>query len=78
MSSRRLFRNYFFTLSGIAILASMGSSRSKKSNQSIQNTDKEKMIDFAKYCLNKAYDLDVQTSYRNVEEYYNTFINNSK
>ena len=33
--------------------------------------EKEQKIDFAKYCLNKALDLDVRTSYSQVEKYHN-------
>jgi len=33
--------------------------------------DKEQKIDFARHCLNKAKDLDILTSFINVEQYYN-------
>ena len=33
--------------------------------------EKEKAIDFARHCLNKAKDLDILTSFMNVEQYYN-------
>jgi hypothetical protein len=33
--------------------------------------EKEQKIDFARLCLNKAKDLDVLTSFMNVEQYYN-------
>lgn len=35
--------------------------------------EKEKAIEFAKYCLDKAKDLDIRTAFMNVEEYYETF-----
>ena len=33
--------------------------------------DKDRMIQFAKQCLDKALDLDVRTAYSQVEQYYN-------
>ena len=33
--------------------------------------EKERMIQFAKQCLDKALDLDVRTAYLQVEKYYN-------
>jgi hypothetical protein len=33
--------------------------------------EKEQKIDFARLCLNKAKDLDILTSFMNVEQYYN-------
>ena len=33
--------------------------------------EKERMIQFAKQCLDKALDLDVRTTYSQVERYYN-------
>jgi len=33
--------------------------------------EKERMIQFAKHCLDKALDLDVRTAYSQVEKYYN-------
>ena len=33
--------------------------------------EKERTVDFAKHCLDKALDLDVRTAYSQVEEYYN-------
>jgi hypothetical protein len=33
--------------------------------------EKEKTIDFARHCLDKAQDLDILTSFMNVEQYYN-------
>lgn len=33
--------------------------------------EKEKSIDFAKHCLDRALDLDIRTSYSKVEQYYN-------
>ena len=33
--------------------------------------EKKKTIDFAKHCLDKAKDLDILTSFMNVEQYYN-------
>jgi len=33
--------------------------------------EKERMIQFAKQCLDKALDLDVRTAYSRVEQYYN-------
>jgi len=33
--------------------------------------EKERMIDFAKHCLDKALDLDCRTAYSQVEQYYN-------
>ena len=33
--------------------------------------EKERMIQFAKHCLDKALDLDVRTAYSQVEQYYN-------
>jgi hypothetical protein len=35
--------------------------------------EKEKAIEFAKYCLDKAKDLDIRTAFGNVEEYLETF-----
>jgi hypothetical protein len=36
-------------------------------------------IDFARHCLDKALDLDIRTSYINVEQYYNkTFGGNNE
>ena len=32
--------------------------------------EKKKTIDFAKHCLDKAKDLDILTSFMNVEQYY--------
>jgi hypothetical protein len=41
--------------------------------------EKEKMIDFARLCLNKAKDLDTITSFINAEHYYNqTYLEESK
>jgi hypothetical protein len=33
--------------------------------------EKEKNIEFAKHCLNKALDTDIRTAYQDVEKYYN-------
>lgn len=33
--------------------------------------EKEQIIDFSKHCLDKAKDIDILTSYKNVEQYYN-------
>ena len=33
--------------------------------------EKEQKIKFAEHCLNKALDLDIRTSFSNVEQYYN-------
>jgi hypothetical protein len=33
--------------------------------------EKEQMIDFARHCLDKAKNLDILTSFMNVEQYYN-------
>jgi len=33
--------------------------------------EKERMIQFAKHCLDKALDLDIRTAYSQVEKYYN-------
>jgi hypothetical protein len=33
--------------------------------------EKEKTIDFARHCLDKAKDLDILTAFMNVEQYYN-------
>jgi hypothetical protein len=33
--------------------------------------EKEMTIDFARHCLDKATDLDILTSFMNVEQYYN-------
>lgn len=38
--------------------------------ESLLEKEKEVMCEFAKYCLDKALDLDVRTAYINVEEYY--------
>jgi ABC-type proline/glycine betaine transport system ATPase subunit len=35
--------------------------------------EKQKTIEFAKHCLDKAKDLDIRTAFMNVEEYYETF-----
>ena len=35
--------------------------------------EKEQAIEFAKYCLDKAKDLDIRTAFMNVEEYYEAF-----
>jgi len=35
--------------------------------------EKKKAIEFAKYCLDKAKDLDIITAFMNVEEYYERF-----
>ena len=32
--------------------------------------EKEQMIEFARHCLDKAKDLDILTSFMNVEQYY--------
>ncbi len=41
--------------------------------------EKERMIQFAKQCLDKALDLDVRTTYSQVEQYYNeTFGGNNE
>ena len=39
--------------------------------ESLLEKEKEVMCEFAKYCLDKALDLDVRTAFSNVEEYYN-------
>jgi len=36
-----------------------------------KNMEKEQKKDFARYCLNKAVDLDLHTSFVNVEKYHN-------
>ena len=33
--------------------------------------EKQQKIDFARHCLNKAKDLDILSSFMNVEQYYN-------
>lgn len=33
--------------------------------------DKKQKIEFAKHCLDKAYDLDIRTAFLNLEQYYN-------
>jgi hypothetical protein len=40
--------------------------------------EKERMIQFAKQCLDKALDLDVRTAYLQVEKYYNTTYGGNK
>jgi hypothetical protein len=40
--------------------------------------EKEQIIDFARLCLNKAKDLDILTSFMNVEQYYNETFNTKK
>lgn len=42
-----------------------------KSLEQAKENEKDKMIEFAKYCLDKALDLDVRTAYASVENYYN-------
>jgi hypothetical protein len=39
--------------------------------QQAKEMEKERMIQFAKQCLDKALDLDVRTAYLQVENYYN-------
>jgi hypothetical protein len=43
--------------------------------QQAKEMEKEQTIDFAKTCLNKAKDLDVLTSFLNVDKYYNENFN---
>jgi hypothetical protein len=38
--------------------------------QKAKEIEKQKIIDFAKHCLDKALDLDVRTAYSQVEKYY--------
>lgn len=38
--------------------------------------EKEQKIDFARHCLNKAKDLDILSSFMNVEQYYNETFKN--
>ena len=39
--------------------------------QHAKQMERQKMIEFAKHCLDKALDLDVRTAYASVENYYN-------
>lgn len=41
--------------------------------QKAKEIEEQQKIDFAKHCLNKAKDLDVLTSFMNVEKYYDEF-----
>jgi hypothetical protein len=43
--------------------------------QQAKEMEKEQTIDFAKTCLNKAKDLDVLTSFLNVDKYYSENFN---
>ena len=36
-----------------------------------QALEKQRAIDFARHCLDKAKDLDILTAFMNVEQYYN-------
>ena len=38
--------------------------------EQVKEIEKEQKIEFAKYCLDKAKDLDVRTAFLNVEQYY--------
>jgi hypothetical protein len=41
--------------------------------QKAQSLEDKRAIEFAKYCLDKAKDLDIITAFMNVEEYYERF-----
>jgi len=44
----------------------------RKHIEQAKEMDKQQKIDFARHCLNKAKDLDILSSFMNVEQYYNT------
>lgn len=45
--------------------------RTRQYIEQAKEMEKRQKIEFAKHCLNKAKDLDVLTSFMNVEQYYN-------
>ena len=42
-----------------------------KEFEEAKKLEREQKIDFARHCLDKATDLDILTSYNEVEQYYN-------
>ena len=42
-----------------------------KEFEDAKKLEREQKIDFARHCLDKATDLDILTSFMNVEQYYN-------
>lgn len=52
-------------------LRKYGSPVPREFKEKAKEMEKEQIIDFSKHCLDKAKDLDILTSYKNIEQYYN-------